>query len=316
MQKEVRKHLLFLCFRGSLLTDTSCLDYDNTNECKDGDEAMNIINAIYNLVNHPVTEVVSHYTGRNRANNAGDALEEYVKDLFADSFRLTDRERMERMSEVFSYLGNSSNPPDAMLRGGDAIEIKKIESENSALALNSSYPKHTLRSDSTMISAACRTAEQWQEKDMIYAVGVVQRNRLKHLCMVYGLDYCASEACYSRIKQTIQSGVQQIPGINFTRTTELGRVNRVDPLGITYLRVRGMWGIQNPWTVFDYVYHRDPTKSFSFMCIINAEKWRTFDNTELLTTLTVPGFTVENVRIKNPDNPAKLVDAKLITYSV
>ena len=96
---------------------------------------MNIINAIYNLVNHPVTEVVSHYTGRNRANNAGDALEEYVKDLFADSFRLTDRERMERMSEVFSYFGNSSNPPDAMLRGGDAIEIKKIESKNVDLLL-------------------------------------------------------------------------------------------------------------------------------------------------------------------------------------
>ena len=39
---------------------------------------MNIINAIYNLVNNPVVELVSYYQGRNRANNVGDALEEYI----------------------------------------------------------------------------------------------------------------------------------------------------------------------------------------------------------------------------------------------
>lgn len=51
---------------------------------------MNIINAIYNLVNHPVVELVEYYQGRNRANNAGDALEEYIKDLFADSFEMNE----------------------------------------------------------------------------------------------------------------------------------------------------------------------------------------------------------------------------------
>ena len=43
---------------------------------------MNIINAIFNLTNNPIVDLVSHYNGRNRANNAGSALEEYVKDLF------------------------------------------------------------------------------------------------------------------------------------------------------------------------------------------------------------------------------------------
>ena len=105
---------------------------------------MNIINAIYNLVNNPMIEIVSHYSGRNRANNAGDALEEYVKDLFANSFNLSETEKLEKWNEVFSYLGNNSNPPDAMLRGGDAIEIKKLETDSKELALNSSYPKHTL----------------------------------------------------------------------------------------------------------------------------------------------------------------------------
>ena len=88
---------------------------------------MNIINAIYNLVNNPVVELVSYYLGKNRANNAGDALEEYIKDLFANTFNTPENERLEKLSQVFSYLGNNSNPPDAILRGGDAIEVKKLK---------------------------------------------------------------------------------------------------------------------------------------------------------------------------------------------
>ena len=277
---------------------------------------MNIINAIYNLVNNPVIALAEHYKGKNRANNAGVALEEYVKDLFSNSFNMSETQKLEKWNEVFSYLGNDSNPPDAMLKGGDAIEVKKIESDNSALALNSSYPKHTLRADSRMISTACRNAEEWTEKDMIYAVGVVKNNNLKHLCFVYGLDYCANDECYSRIKQTIKEGVENISNVEFAETNELGRINRVDPLGITYLRIRGMWGIDNPWSVFSYVYKRDMKKKFNFMCIINENKWNSFDNKELLENITDNKFSIEDIRIKNPDNPAHLINAKLITYAI
>lgn len=277
---------------------------------------MNIINAIYNIVNNPVVELVSYYQGKNRANNVGDALEEYIKDLFANTFNTPENERLEKLSEEFSYLGNNSNPPDAMLRGGDAIEVKKIESNGSSLALNSSYPKRTLKSSSPMISASCRNAENWTEKDMIYAVGIVKGNQLKHLAMVYGLDYCASDECYSRIKTTMKSGVEAIHGVEFAETNELGRINKVDPLGITYMRVRGMWGIENPWNVFNYVYTRELNKKFNFMCIINDEKWATFDNTEMITSLNVDGFSIADIKVKNPDNPANLVPAKLIAFSL
>lgn len=277
---------------------------------------MSILTAIYNLVNNPIVELVEYYHGRNRANNMGDALEEYVKDLFANSFEMPEHKRILRLSNVFSYLGNTSNPPDAMLRGGDAIEVKKIESPTSGLALNSSYPKHTLKRSSTMISTACRNAENWTEKDMIYVVGVVNRNNLKHLSMVYGSDYCASDSCYKRIKNILKHGVESIPGVEFAETKELGRVNKVDPLGITYLRVRGMWGIDNPWSVFNYVYQRDLTNKFTFMCIINDTKWASFDmdEKELIMTIDDPRFCIKNIRIKDPDNPAKLNSAKLITF--
>lgn len=279
----------------------------------------NIIDAIINLVNQPVLELRDTYVRSNRANSAGDALEEYIKDLFAGTLYFDDEnKRLEKISEVFSYLGNDSNPPDAMLRNGDAIEVKKIESNNSALALNSSYPKHKLYVTSDMISHACKTAETWNEKDMIYVVGIVQKNQLKHLCMVYGLDYCASVETYERIRNTIKEGIQAIPYIELAKTKELGKLHKVDPLGITYLRVRGMWGIENPFKVFQYIFTRDMTKQFNFMSVINLEKYNTFSNRYKLEQLAQINehLTIRDVKIKNPDNPAQLKDAKLITFII
>lgn len=281
---------------------------------------VNIIDAIINLVNNPITNITEYYQGRNRANNVGDALEEYTKDLFANSFNMAEGERLRRLSQVFSYLGNSNNPPDAMLFHGDAIEVKKIEGNNSVLALNSNYPKQKLFRESQMINNACRLAENssWIQKDMIYAVGVTDRNnRLKHFCMVYGIDYCANDQVYNRIKNIIKEGVESIPGVDFSETRELGHVNKVDPLGITYLRVRGMWGIENPWKVFNYVYERNMQREFTFMCIINNEKWESLENRDELVALeqSIASLTISNVSIKNPDNPAQLRDAKLIEFS-
>ncbi|UOP05221.1 NgoPII family restriction endonuclease [Conchiformibius kuhniae] len=279
---------------------------------------MNIIDAIITLIRHPVTHLVYHDDhNSNRANQAGYALEQYIKDLFADSLDCpTKNERIQRHSQAFSYCGNNNNPPDIMLRNGDAVEVKKIQSPNADLALNSSHPKAKLFADSSMIATDCKNAENWTQKDLIYAVGVVNdRSKLKHLCMVYGEDYCADEACYARIKSTIKQGVESISGVEFASTNELGRINRIDPLGITYLRVRGMWGIANPWKVFDYVYQRDFNKSFNFMCIINEQKWQTLTNRQDLLDIQDNNLTIRDVQIQNPNNPAELKNAKLIVYS-
>ena len=278
----------------------------------------NIIDAIVTLVKRNCFELHGSAVGNNRANSRGDALETYVKNLFADTFDCSEIERLEKWSEIFSWLGNNSNPPDFMLKGGDAVEVKKIESADAAMALNSSYPKHTLKSSSALISTACREAEDWTEKDIIYAVGVVSGNRLKHLCMIYGQDYCASEEYYKRIRQLIKDGVETIPFVNFAPTRELGRVNSVDPLGITYLRIRGMWHIENPWRVFDYVYQRNFQAEFNFMCLISAEKWARLKNyTEIIKLQkSYPTLNVVDVKVNDPDNPAKLKAAKLIHYEI
>lgn len=57
----------------------------------------------------------------------GDTLETFVKDIFCNSFSFTNKEALEKYSEVFSYLGNTSNPPDMIIKDGDAIEVKKLK---------------------------------------------------------------------------------------------------------------------------------------------------------------------------------------------
>lgn len=178
----------------------------------------NIINAIYNLVNNPVVELRDFYKSKNRANSMGDALEEYIKDLFANTVNETDEQiRLKKISETFSYLGNQNNPPDSILRLGDVIEVKKV-----------------------------------------------------------------------------------------------------DPLGITDLRVRGMWSIENPFKVFNYIYSRDFSKRFNFMCVIREKKYQSFENTKLLEECIgkIQGFNISDVKIKNPNNPALLEESKLITFQI
>jgi len=278
----------------------------------------NILQAISRLVQQPAIQLKNYKIGHNRANSMGEALEEYVKDIFAETQDIEEAERNEKLSLCFSYLGNQNNPPDIMLRGGDAIEVKKIESAGSQLALNSSYPKMKLFYDNPMLTQTCRRCENWREKDIIYCVGVVRGAELSQLSFVYGTEYAASPHIYERIKNIIHEGVRGINDIEFAETKELARVNRVDPLGITSLRIRGMWQIKNPVEVFRYIYQPEDGAAFNFMALINGEKYASFpaaDKAKLeeLAKFT-ESFSIKNVRAKNPDSPAQLHEAKLIKF--
>lgn len=54
------------------------------------------------------------------------------------------------------------------------------------------------------------------------------------------------------------------------------------------------------------------------MCLVNREKWERIPNRERLleTTKVNPRLTLSDVRVKNPDNPARLNEAVLISFSV
>jgi hypothetical protein len=279
----------------------------------------NVITAFINIVNTYQQSIATITDGNNRANNMGEGLEHYIKNIFASTHSIEDGGlRLERLSEVYSYQGNKNNPPDLMLKNSDAIEIKKIESKNTAIALNSSYPKTKLYADSPMITKACKTSELWDEKDMLYTIGYTKQSTLQSLWFVYGDCFCADKEIYERIKNTISDGITSIADVEFTETKELGKVKKVDPLGITDLRIRGMWHIDNPNKTFSYIYNYDESKEFQLITLLKKDKYNSLPlaDRDYIETLKNDNISVKDVKIKNPNNPAQLIDAKLLVFKV
>lgn len=286
----------------------------------------NILVALKNILSLSTNELKSIYTSssNNRANSMGDALEFYIKDLFCNSIGINDFTKKDlEYSKYLSYLGNSSNPPDFIIENGPAVEVKKIENLTFGdIALNSSYPKDSLYSNSTLISRACRECEDnWIQKDMIYTIGNIVNNKLKVLWLLYGDCYAAEQETYKKMKTKIQSGIANIQGVEFTQTKELGKVNKVDPLGITNLRIRGMWSIKHPMKVFDYLvedYNRET--ELQIYCLILKSKYDLLPNEDKKNLedyiKNKKTLTKEDVKIKNPNNPAKYIDAILFKASL
>ena len=273
----------------------------------------NILQAINSLIDNDLHSIERYKTlsYKIRINNMGEALENLVKDALCNNFNLEADKRIAIQSEYFSYLGNQNNPPDLIIRNDDAFEVKKIETNEGSIALNSSFPKDKLYRNSNMITTACKNCEaDWIEKDICYIIGCVDKSeQIKSLWFVYGDCYCAKPEVYTRVKDKITNSIQEL-GIELSETNEIAKVKNVDPLGITNLRVRGMWGIEHPSKVFEYL----TTKSSKphIKALMLKEKFYSFDDdsrNELLKKCNV-----RNVKIQNPNNPAKLMDAILIEY--
>lgn len=278
----------------------------------------NILIALRNVLKSP-KEIISDYIGSsNRINSVGDALELYIKDLFCSTIeeKVLQKKNI-AYSKYFSYIGNQNNPPDIIIRGGDAIEVKKIENMNSSIALNSSYPKDKIYANNQMITASCRNCEDWVVKDLIYIIGVSKLKKLNALWFVYGNCFAADKNIYEKIRDNISSSINEISYIEFSKTNEIARVNKVDPLGITYLRIRGMWGIKNPFKVFDYIIEQPPKNSFCVNAILTQEKYKLFPdkNKKELEALQSNLLKIKDVKIKSPNNPAILINAKLISFT-
>src|SRR5699024_10080538 len=205
----------------------------------------NVLIALKNILASGVNAMpdVTDHKSNNRINSAGDLLEYYVKDSFCgDSTNVTTtNEKLTEYHKYFSYLGNASNPPDFVIQHGPAVEVKKIQGVGAnGLALNSSFPNDKLHSEDFRIKQECRECEDEFggsiENNRISTFGNVKDNVLHSLWLVYGDCYCADKSYYERIADTIKDGVSSIPDVDFGEAKELGRVNKVDPLGITYLR--------------------------------------------------------------------------------
>jgi hypothetical protein len=248
----------------------------------------------------------------------GDGFENFIKNAFADTLNETNEQiKLEKISKTFSYTGNKTNPPDMMLWNGDAIEVKKIESANTSLQFNSSHPKSKLLSQNTKINKTCRECEKWNEKDLIYSIGYVENKKLQSLWLVYGDCYAADFETYQKVEDSISTSIDSLGNLEINHdTNELSGIRNVDPLNITYLRIRGMWIIENPNKVYNYIYQYDKNASFQLICLMQKSKYDSFPVEDLKLLKTNNNTVIQDVKIKNPNNPANLLDAKLVVFKV
>jgi len=278
----------------------------------------NILKAFNNLSEIKNFKIEELYSGQNRINNVGTALEYFVRDIFCSSIDVISLEEKDKKhSEYLSYLGNQNNPPDFIIKNSDAVEVKKIGGLIGSIALNSSYPKSKLHSDDVRILQSCRNCDggNWSDKDIIYAVGSVTDSKIKTLWFVYGDCYAADREVYEKTFNSVSKKVREIDHLEFsTETNEIAGVRKIDPLGITYLRVRGMWGIDIPHKVFGKLTEFNKESDFSAFALILEDKYKSFSKKDRDEIELNSRIKIKLVEIKSPNNPANYLKAKLICF--
>lgn len=278
----------------------------------------NILTAIKAIIEKSSLELTEQLQEgiQNRANQMGETLENYIKNAFADCLGQDIRSIQQARNRTFSYIGNNTNPPDAMLKNGDAIEIKKIKTLSTPqLQLNSSYPKNKLFSDNPKICNACRTCEVWDEKDMLYVVGQINGHELQNIFFIYGDLYCDSPEIYKNVENVIKNGLESLDQVELADTNELGRINKVDHLEISDLRIRGMWLIKTPFQHFKYLTNEIANYSFKLVALIPEDKYNKFENVKEFEDFCCKnGVYISDEEIADPQNPANFISSKLIIY--
>lgn len=79
-----------------------------------------------------------------------------------------------------------------------------------------------------------------------------------------------------------------------------------------------MWHIQNPIKVFEYIFKINLDYDFQLITLINDEKLKQFPKSDIsrILSLEKKGFSYQDVKIKDPNNPAKLINSKVFIYKV
>lgn len=281
----------------------------------------NLLRAIINIKNNYKASVENVTTGSNKMNIMGDGLETYMKNAFAEVLGETDKSKIENAySKTFSYRGNKRNPPDFILKGSDAIEVKKQASPKSKLNLNSSSLKQKLTIENPKITKECQSCEGkngWKEKDLIYAIGHIPKDSdtLKAIWLIMGDCYAANDSIYQALHDAIAKQIKSLTNYEHNVTTkELGGIRNADPLATSYLRCRPMWNAEHPANVFKDHYQLKSDANFQLVSILLKSKFDSFPNEDKQNILNDENITVKDISINDPSSLNKKLSAKIITF--
>ena len=251
---------------------------------------------------------------RGTLGSAGKPFELFAKNMFAGCLGALSSHVDDAWERAFSWLGSLNAPPDFMIWGGDAVEVKQ-QTGISQIALNSSPPKQTLKFDDPRIEEGCRRCEVWTEKDFIYFIGKTNSEYVEALWIIDGRVMADSADKYDLIFDKLSVTITNLGG---QPTNELGRLNEVDTLKSSSLRVRGMWSIEHPARTFsDYLVPVSNGK-FVLNVLVSASKWDAYPLEELtaLSDLTGLGVVVNRITIPDSTHPDATCAAVHIGWSV
>lgn len=272
----------------------------------------NILKAIVSITNNPLNLSIKRTTkGKNKVVDVGVGLEKFIANAFSNNLGKSKLKKQ----KIFSYIGNTTSPPDLILRCGDAIEVKKIGRPNAVLQFNSSYPKSKLLVDDTKLTNNCKKCEDWISKDLVYCIGYVKNNQLKSLWMVYGDCYAADDSVYRNVELAVKTSIQNNKDFEINNDTkELSGIKNIDPLKIANLRVRAMWTIENPSKVFEKFYTYDANLKFQLIVVMRKEKFNSFPKQDIKKIKSKKNVKIKPITIPDPNNNKNLLDALLITF--
>lgn len=284
----------------------------------------NTVNAFIRGVENADINIIQLYTLNsnmfsNRIVNVGDAMELFVKDLYANTLHIKDIDTKNLCFEdIFSYVSKQSSPPDLIVRGHEAVEIKKQDlTTYSDLPLNSSYPRDYIYSDSKMLTVECRNCEEeWDKKPLVYVVGNIDKKKrfLNSVWFSMGNCFCADRQVYENIKKVIEDTILSNNSLSFKETNELGRVSNIDALNYSSLRIRGMWNLKHPGKIFgDFVHNKvsDDLKTKYRLIMLEEDFNKVSEDAKLSLMKKIKDGIIEkvDVKINNPNNANEFLNA-------
>lgn len=279
---------------------------------------MNVLVGFMSLMDNAGADLRVLPSGKNRANSVGAAFELFVKEAFADILGedIDEVSRDAILNQRFSWLGDDNKSPDALLRGGIALEIKKSESLAGAIQLNSSPPRQKLLRDDPRVSTGAKNAENWVERDLAYVVGHTSQTFLERVWIVYGDCLAANAGVYSEIfdlvKESISSHLED--GILEEHTTELAKLKKVDPQDRSDLRVRPMWSLESPDKAFSNLIADKRGRLINLL--LRESTYRSLPETDRRELENRENVGLRNtiVSIPDPDNAGLEIEARFISY--
>ncbi|MBT5575096.1 NgoPII family restriction endonuclease [Alphaproteobacteria bacterium] len=272
----------------------------------------------------------SAQSGVSKPVTAGDRFEDFCKDWLSELKPGDVSNRESHYHAAFCYRGSANNPPDAMYRGGndgDAFEFKKHENKNASsapnLELNSSSPKDMLLASNPRLTKECIECEKWDKRSFYYIIGNVppRSERVSSLWVVDGRLLAADSSFYLQwfngLKAKVDEYLQEI-GHGKTETKEIGRISNIDPLNRSTLRVRSMWELEHPASVFKTVDGvQFPEKGNSVLhALILQSQWDNYSikgKEALLDFAKNKKISITNLEIASPCGEKNL-SVKLIRF--